>query len=137
MESKKPVLNLDRLAARYGQTVIQKLADGKNEKKVKPRDADNSITKALGVLQENGVYACFLYLLAKEKENGEVIVGEMLNLLQDIGLWGKADVSSAEKKLSYIADKVAAELEPLLLAKETLEKMLIYARYGAKARTKE
>lgn len=36
--------------------------------------------------------------------------------------------------LKYISNPVTTNLERLLLAKETLEQMLIYARYGAKAR---
>ena len=39
-----------------------------------------------------------------------------------------------EEVLRHISDKVTVHLERLLLAKETLEQMLIYARYGAKAR---
>lgn len=35
--------------------------------------------------------------------------------------------------LKYISNPVTTNLERLLLAKETLEQMLIYARYGAKA----
>lgn len=54
--------NLDRLAAKYAQQIIA------NTKAKKASDIDNTITKALGVLQEDGVYACFLYLLAKERE---------------------------------------------------------------------
>ncbi|WP_299645329.1 hypothetical protein, partial [uncultured Chloroflexus sp.] len=96
---------------------------------------DNTVTKALGVLQENGVYACFLYLLAKEKENGSVVVDEMLNLLAGLGFdWTKPANNNPETVLSHISGKVTVDLERLLLAKETLEQMLIYARYGAKAR---
>ncbi|MGC8800891.1 MAG: hypothetical protein ACP5UR_11690, partial [Chloroflexus sp.] len=76
-------LNLDRLAAECAQAIIRRVVDEEetqknkreNEKKSKQQLAtsiDNTITKALGVLQENGVYACFLYLLAREKENGSV-----------------------------------------------------------------
>ena len=36
--------------------------------------------------------------------------------------------------MKYISNPVTTNLERLLLAKETLEQMLIYARYGAKAR---
>jgi len=95
----------------------------------------------LGVLQENGVYACFLYLLAKEKDNGRIVVDEMLNLLDGLGFgWGKPSGTGVEQILQYILDKVSGGseqtgLERLLLAKETLEQMLIYARYGAKARS--
>jgi hypothetical protein len=121
--------NLDRLAAQHAQAIIKRTADKKAS------DVDNTVTKALGVLQENGVYACFLYLLAKEKENGNVVVEEMLSLLNDLNFgWDKPANNSAASVLPHISDKVTDNLERLLLAKETLEQMLIYARYGAKAR---
>ncbi len=119
--------NLDRLAAKYAQEVI------KNSKDI---DIENTVTKALGVLQENGVYACFLYLLAKENEKVEkVVVNNMLGLLDELNFgWGKPNNPSDNKEvLEYIINKVTVDLERLLLAKETLEQMLIYARYGAKA----
>lgn len=138
-------INLDRLAAECAQAIICRVVDkeetqksnheGKKTKQQLAADIDNTVTKALGVLQENGVYACFLYLLAKEKVYGGVVVDEMLNLLDGLGFdWGKPDHHSADKVLAYISGKVTVELEKLLLAKETLEQMLIYARYGAKAR---
>lgn len=122
--------NLDRLAAQHAQAIIRRT----NNKDA--GDMDNTITKSLGVLQENGVYACFLYLKAKEKENGDVVVEEMLNMLDSLGFgWGKPTTYKAEDVLNHITEKIAANLERLLLAKETLEQMLIYARYGAKARS--
>jgi hypothetical protein len=48
--------NLDRLAAQHAQAVVQS----------GDQNIETTVTKALGVLQEHGVYACFLYLLAKE-----------------------------------------------------------------------
>jgi len=127
--------NLDRLAAQHAQEIIKCTGDKK------AGEMDNTVTKALGVLQENGVYACFLYLLAKEEKNGKVVVKQMLYLLENLGFeWDapkKADDDidlSPNKVLSHITDKVTVDLERLLLAKETLEQMLIYARYGAKAR---
>ncbi|MGQ9482581.1 MAG: hypothetical protein ACUVSZ_14500 [Chloroflexus sp.] len=127
--SNQTQLNLDRLAAQHAQAIIE------HTKAKKASDVDNTITKALGVLQENGVYACFLFLLAKEKEIGSVVVKEMLNLLDGLGFgWGKPASNKPEDVLKHITDKVTIDLERLLLAKETLEQMLIYARYGAKAR---
>lgn len=130
--------NLDRLAARHAQEIIRRTV---KEQKKKAKDMDNTVTKTLGVLQENGVYACFLFLLAKEKENGQVVVEEMLNLLDGLGFgWGKPmkddkiDIES-EVVLKHISDNVTVNLERLLLTKEILEQTLIYARYGAKART--
>jgi hypothetical protein len=131
--------NLDRLAAQHAQKIIRRLVDEKQaddkEKKKLADSVDNTITKTLGVLQENGVYACFLYLKAKEKENGDIVVEEMLNLLDELGFdWGKPVGNSPKDIFEHIAEKVTANLERLLLVKETLEQMLIYARYGAKAR---
>ncbi|NJK67868.1 MAG: hypothetical protein HC789_12810 [Microcoleus sp. CSU_2_2] len=123
------VTNLDRLAAKHAQEVI------KNTENEKPSDVENTVTKALGVLQENGVYACFLYLLAKEKKNGKAVVQEMLKLLESLGFgWVSPSSDNPQIILSHITDKVTINLERLLLTKETLEQMLIYARYGAKAR---
>jgi len=136
-QTQEGVPNLDYLAAKHAQAVIE-ATQGK-----KASEIDNTVTKALGVLQENGVYACFLYLLAKEKENGVVVVGEMLKLLESLDFGWKAprkegsaeDVdTSPDKVLEHISERVTANLERLLLAKDTLEQMLIYARYGAKAR---
>jgi hypothetical protein len=110
--------SLDYLAAKHDQNVT---AD------------ENLINKALGVLQENGVYACFLYLLANE---GKSLVEETLNLFKEptFGF----DVPPKNEKnveiLEYVADHITASLPRLLLAKEALEQMLIYARYGAKAK---
>jgi hypothetical protein len=124
------VINVDRLAAQYGQEVICALS-----KVVKASEVDNIVTKALGVLQENGVYACFLYLLAKKEKPGTVIIDKMLALMDKLGFkWNGPDKKDAGKILKFLTDKVTVEMEPLLLVKETLEKMLIYARYGAKAR---
>lgn len=122
--------NLDRLAAKHAQEIIS------HTKKKEAREVDNTITKTLGVLQENGIYACFLYLLAKEKEIGCVVREEMLGLLDGLGFgWGKPERNDdPELVLKYISDRVMVDLERLVLAKETLEQMLIYARYGAKAR---
>ncbi|NJR61015.1 MAG: hypothetical protein HC769_20605 [Cyanobacteria bacterium CRU_2_1] len=142
------VTNLDRLAAQHAQAVIK---DTENKKS---SDVENTVTKALGVLQEDGVYACFLYLLAKEKptdkekkENkkstGEVLVKYMLYLLDSLEIgWGKLTSDKAEEILSHLTqndkeDNKRISLEQLLLTKETLEQMLIYARYGAKARQDE
>jgi hypothetical protein len=128
--SNSEVTNLDRLAAQYAQALIKEAND----------DIEITVTKTLGVLQEDGVYACFLYLLAREKENGKAVVKELLNLLEKLDFgWnkpmknGKVDLSP-EVVLKHITDRVTQDLERLLLTKETLEQMLIYARYGAKAR---
>lgn len=127
-----PEHNLDYLAAKHAQEIVQVLAD--------PKKAEISITKTLGVLQENGVYACFLYLYAREGKTGESIAAEALELfkaLQFPDTPGTSDKDKTDKMLKYVAEKITADLPRLLLAKEALEQMLIYARYGAKAAGKQ
>jgi len=130
--------NLEVFAARCAQSLVRRSPEAKN--------ADNMATKALGVLQENGVYASALFLASRkgdEKEQADVVLDEMLKLLDELSQKGKfgwpekPSVGNSEKVFQYISENIAVNLERLLLAKETLEQMLIYARYGAKAAAKE
>ncbi len=117
-----PQQNLDYLAAKHAQEIVKALSDT-------PKKAENSLTKTLGVLQENGVYACFLYLRAREDHSGKIIE-QMRALLEALGI-----KNEPKDNLEY-ARQLTADLPTLLLAKEALEQMLIYARYGAKAADK-
>lgn len=133
--------NLDRLAAQCAQKIVTQLVDGAEDQQAKAKlatDLDNTLTKALGVLQEHGVYACFLYLWAKEKEHGQAVSKAMLRLIEKMDLYHEKPAGeSVEHVLEYISKTVTADLEKLLLVKETLELALIYGRYGAKARQSE
>jgi hypothetical protein len=129
MSNGNGIVNLDYWAAFHAQTVV-KQSD----------DIDNTVTKTMGVLQEHGVYASFLYLLAKEGQNGKIVVKEMLDLLYRMGynLEGRNISASVEDILQFVNEQVSCgSLERLLFAKETLEQMLVYARYGAKAKGKK
>jgi len=125
--------HLDWLAAHHAQEVIRKTGGEKAS------DVDNTVTKSLGVLQENGIYACALFLKSRpqvEQDRAEAVMSEMLNLLAALGFgWERPRSNRAADVLQHISDRVTSDkLERLLLAKETLEQMLTYARYGAKAR---
>ncbi len=117
--------NLDYLAAKYAQEVIKASL---HEEKSK---VENAVTKTLGVLQECGVYACFVFALSKKEQPYEYIICQMQNLLKKL-----LPELEAEKEitLEIISEKITKDLQKTLLAKEVLEQMLIYARYGAKAR---
>jgi len=131
MSTSPTINNLDRLAAKYAQKLVAQCLTIEN---AKAKDIEISITKGLGVLQENGVYACFLYFLAKEKKFSTESVEIMLDLLQDLPFeWIKPISRTPSDLLDFVAETVTRNLEQLLLAKEILEQMLIYARYGAKA----
>jgi hypothetical protein len=111
------VQNLDAACAKLGA----KLASSGN------KDTENSITKALGVLEEQGVYALFLYLHAREKHWGQSTSNELATFLRQHALLGQnGDVFGALQAL-------AGDLDKLLFARDLLHHALVYARYHAKA----
>lgn len=100
---------------------------------------DNLVTKTLGVLQENGVYAAMLYLYSRSEKNDKFIAQKtrerLLSLLAELGITGLADTPQASEALKFLTDHVCDDLDRLLLVKQLWEQTLIYARYGAKARS--
>ncbi len=140
----KVVKNIDYYAAKFAQKIVNQLVvskakGGAVDKKIRSA-AENSVTKALGVLDEQGVYACFLYLVAKEKENCKPIVSGMLDILKQIGMPELSNENldlckDAQELLKHITENITKDLDTLLLAREVLEQLLVYTRYGIKARS--
>ena len=118
-------LNLDQLAAQYAQEIVAKGG----------ADIENPVTKALGVLQEQGVYACVLYLLVNKEQTVLTPLYTLLDQLPDIAKKGGIpnDQTNAKDVLKFYSDTVCKKLDTLLLVRELYEQTLIYARYGAKA----
>jgi hypothetical protein len=141
--------NLDRLAAQHAQQIVERTSStekGEADRLATQQaasDVDNLVTKALGVLQENGVYACGLYLLSrtqdKEQKIAAVVLDELLKLAAQLPFgwrlttWQR-ESDKPQRVLEFLSRTVCRELDPLLLTKDTYEQTLIYARYGAKAR---
>ena len=110
--------NLDLKCAECGSKIPQSNKD------------ETLITKSLGVLQEDGVYAFFLYLASRgEKELAKRIIEQTFSLLKN----QITSIKDAGEPLSAIREKLADNLDSLLLAKQLLERTLVYARYHAKA----
>ncbi|MBC7260293.1 MAG: hypothetical protein H5T65_13750 [Chloroflexi bacterium] len=119
--------NLDQLCAKFGWNIADEVhqAIGKN--------AENHITKSLGVLQEDGVYAFFLYQASRgqrEKPGAGKLRDQARELLKEAGIKG---FEHAGEPLAAVREYLASDLDQLLLAKRLLEQALIYARYHAKA----
>lgn len=130
-------MNLDRLAAIAAQSIIANPATSDKTK------LENLATKALGVLQENGVYAAmlFLYSRKREKDHAKVIAEEFLNTLQsaelaplDLAFPADMDRSNWLEVSEYLNSSLCETLDTLLLIKQIWEQTLIYTRFGAKAR---
>jgi len=118
--------NLDRLCAQYGYEMANQVHDQLK------KQAENHITKSLGVLQEDGVYAFFLYQVSRksEKSGAEKLKAQAAELLKQSGIRGFQNTADP---LKAVRDELANDLDHLLLAKRLLEQALIYARYHAKA----
>lgn len=130
------ILNLDQKAAQYAQKII---SEGQQAGQAK--EIENLITKTLGVLQEQGVYAMMLFLFSrtgKEKNISPHIRQQLYGLLQEIP-FVQIDIPAdkAQEVFKLYSDQVCHDLDTLLLVKELYEQTLIYARYGAKAANKE
>jgi hypothetical protein len=118
------ILNLDAACAKLGA----KLAASGN------KDTENSITKALGVLEEQGVYAMFLYLHAREKNWGQATSKELAAFLRQHPSAQCALLGANTNNEPFDAlQQLATDLDNLLLARDLLHRALVYARYHAKA----
>lgn len=109
--------NLDLVCAEYGDKIAKKIGN------------EVPIMKSLGVLQEDGVYAFFLYCQSKgEKDIGS----ECYGFLKDDRIL-KTLFNDSNDLLKAVREVFKDKLNQLLFAKELLERTLIYARYHAKA----
>jgi len=122
-------INLDQICAEYGYRFAEKVskADGFDAKK-----AEILITKALGVLQEQGLYAFALFCKSRtsgERTGAEEIETLAKDLLKELNLINDGDFLDELRK----DDGLLTRLDYLMLAIQMLEKSLIYARFHAKA----
>jgi hypothetical protein len=112
------MINIDKECFKYS---IQALANMKDT---------NIIDKAIGVLAAQGPFALYLYLKKADKKKDEYkenVLDAMKNLLTDIMNL------DAKKPIDKILLDISEDLDNLILAKQALEQMLTYMRYGAKA----
>ncbi|OPY72513.1 MAG: hypothetical protein A4E62_00835 [Syntrophorhabdus sp. PtaU1.Bin002] len=117
-------MNLDLECAVRSES-LRDLIDKKDKKEKK--DAANLITKVLGVLQEDGIYAFYLYLRAEGKQIHDNIEVESKRLLNTVF----PDIAVNSDGCT-VAKQIVSDANRTLLAKELLERMLVYARYHAK-----
>jgi len=126
------MLNLDYRCMEYGQK-IGKISDSKLE---------NNLRKALGVLQEDGVYAMFLWL----EKNASDVRKELVELFnkEDETTHVKLSNYFLKSNKSFSQDdfdefcndlrEVAKDIDKLLFMKKLLERTVTYALYHARAK---
>lgn len=121
------MINLDYLCAKTGQEI-----GGKTDRSI--------LQKALGVLNEDGVYAMFLWLEDKDKNKK---VREKLTLMlneESIRNHLFCDSSKFSEDFKGFCEKlieVAKDIDKLLFLKMVLERTLTYALYHAKIKEPE
>lgn len=125
--------NLDFQAAKFSQQIIDETI---KDNLIDSSSVENLVTKTLGVLQENGVYACFLYLQSrssdKDKQISNSVMKNLFEMTELIGIKPPVDSSSTDK-LSFVLKDICKDLDTLFFTKQLWEQILLYARYGAKA----
>ena len=121
------IQNIDMICAKYGSKIarIDKLSEP-------------LVNKSLGVLQEDGVYSFFLFLAAqaKGKQNtpADCIQKDIFDLLK---VFFQSIKDSREDILSIVRNNLAEDLNNLFLARDIIERTMVYARYHLKAKPKE
>ncbi len=127
-------MNLDLESAKTAQAIITET------KESEASEVENLITKTLGVLQENGVYACMLFLYSRtsksDKTVSEFTRKKLLGIMTELIEHKPENRDEAEYVLKFLTDNICNDIDTLLLTKQLWEQTLIYARYGAKAREK-
>jgi len=109
--------NLDHLCAQHGLDIAQ------------TSDDEKLIQKALGVLQEDGVFAYAIYLESENEDTFEHISDKTIELINTVDILEE----ESENDLKKIIHEIAENLDDLLLTKDLIERMLIYSRYHAKS----
>ncbi len=100
---------------------------------------ETEITKALGVLVEDGPFAYMIWLKSQDKEPHRAMLIQTARILQKLNLIRKIkhDDDLREKIEDAFLNEISSDLTKTLFTKTILEKMLIYGRYKAKAMQNE
>jgi len=114
--------NLDALINKIGYEIVEEIRKKGNDK----TKYKNEIEKALGVLSSDGVYACYVYV--KSKGVGDVFLEKIKPVAGEY-----CSVSLQDDNWQKFFENLSEDINSLLFFREILEKILIYARYHAKA----
>lgn len=121
---------LDLKCAKYGYEILIAINRPADKKKI-----EAMINKALGVLMEDGLYAFALYAKSEsgDKKPEEITAWFLYEKTHALLKDGDISLLTNNDYLAAIRGELADNIDKLLLAKELVERTLIYARYHAKA----
>jgi hypothetical protein len=139
-------LNLDKLAAECSQGMVSAASQGVKDVTKPVETLERLSTKALGVLQAQGIYALVLFLFSRtsdEKAVAPLVRKQLYAALHQIPDFKDnpnlerftRNEPGPSEVLKFYTDHILGQgaLDTTLLVRDLYEQTLIYARYGAKA----
>lgn len=115
--------NLDLACAKTGKDIADKPS----------KELENLITSALAVLEEQGVYALFLFLKTQGKNVGQTVGSKLHEFLKKTPKQNPL-LSKDANDIFAALQKMDGNLDSLLLSRDLLRQTLVYARYHARLR---
>lgn len=118
------VTNLDAYCAQCAHEIVS--LSGQNRDK----ELENRLNNALGVLQEDGFYAFYLFLKYRDLDRPPKDVWRQIKaLLQNDAVGAPLPQGNDDNAVIQMTE----DLRKLLLAKQLTERALVYARYGLRS----
>ena len=112
--------NLDLACAKTGQAIAEKPS----------KELEKLVTSALAVLEEQGVYALFLFLKTRGGKAAPTIEQKVREFLKTTPQ--RAPLLSGDGDVFALLQSMSKDLNKLLLARDLLRQALVYARYHAR-----
>ena len=112
--------NLDLTCAKVGKTIAERPS----------KELENLITSALAVLEEQGIYALFLFLKTRGGSGAENVNQKIYEFLKVTPQ--QAPLLSDNDDVFISLQQMAKDLDKLLLARDLARQTLVYARYHAR-----
>jgi len=112
--------NLDLACARTGQAIAEKPS----------KELEKLVTSALAVLEEQGVYALFLFLKTRGGKAAPTIEQKVREFLKTTPQ--QAPLLPDDGDVFALLQSMSEDLDKLLLARDLLRQALVYARYHAR-----
>ena len=109
-------MNLDLESAKAAHEIITKTKESQSS------EVENIITKTLGVLQENGVYACILFLYSRKSDSDNVVRKKLLEMTKLLG-HKPENRDEAEYVLKFLTDNISGMMKSLEERNKWIERL--------------
>jgi len=117
--------NLDLACAKVGKTIAERPS----------KDLEKLVTNALAVLEEQGIYALFLFLKARGGNEAPNVTQKLSEFLKKTPQQAPLLSSNTDDVFTSLQE-IADDLDRLLLARDLVRQVLVYARYHARVQQK-